>query len=265
MVSMIISWRNRIELAQALPSLLEEVENVGGELILVNYGGDEKQLDSQISAHRNRLRVVQIGGIPFFNKCAAHNIGAFYSDQPILFFCDCDILLPQGILASLIHRLEDHQATFLTLAGVTETEKNSRKAKHIVRFGYELNLKAANGRELRIVDHEEDAEDGCRQAPGLLILRKSHFLEINGYNSQLDGWGWEDQDMISRLTLGVGLTRISEGYVLHISHGDEARVMAYPYADRWASRDRMFRRALANYDDAHFYGTYTKDSEGIAR
>jgi glycosyltransferase involved in cell wall biosynthesis len=265
MVSVVISWRDRVELGQALPSLLAEVEREAGELVVVNYGGDPTKLDQQVSHFGDRLRVVQVNDKPFFNKGAAHNLGAFYTEHPVLFFCDCDILLPEGLLASLHQRLAESDSSFITLAGVTETEKNSRQAKHIVRFGYELNLRASDGRELRIVDNEEDAQDGSRQAPGLLIVRRENFLEVDGYNSKLDGWGWEDQDMISRLTLGAGLKRISEGYVLHISHGDEARIGAYPYADRWSSRDRMFRRALANYDDANFRGTYTRDTENLRR
>jgi glycosyltransferase involved in cell wall biosynthesis len=264
MVSIIVSWRDRVELARAIPFLLAEVESVGGELLIVNYGGNEQLLKSQVLGYQDRVKLIQVGPRQFFNKAAAHNRGAFFAKQELLFFCDCDILLPSGTLANMLTSVKQYDGTFLTLAGVTETEKNSRQAKHIIRFGYELNLKAADGRQLKIVDHEEDADDGRRQAPGLLMVRKQHFLDIDGYNSELDGWGWEDQDMISRLTLGAGLTRISDGYVLHISHGDEARVSAYPYADRWASRDRMFRRALANYDDANFKGTYATDTEGLA-
>jgi hypothetical protein len=150
--------------------------------------------------------------------------------------------------------------TFATLAGVRESERNSRRAGHVVRFGYQLRLRTADGRELEILDHEEDAEDGTRQAPGLLMVRREDFLRVDGYNAELHGWGWEDQDMISRLTLGAGLERIQHGHALHLSHDDQARIGAYPATrDRWESRDRMFRTALANYDRADFQGTYRQD------
>jgi N-terminal domain of galactosyltransferase len=99
------------------------------------------------------------------------------------------------------------------------------------------------------VDNEEDAEKGTRQAPGLLLVRRSDFMRIEGYNGRLHGWGWEDQDMIARLTLGAGLRRIQRGVATHLSHGDTARIAHYPpVRDRWESRDRMFRQALSNYD-----------------
>jgi hypothetical protein len=114
------------------------------------------------------------------------------------------------------------------------------------------------------VDNEEDAEDGTRQAPGLLFARREHFEAINGYNAHLHGWGWEDQDMISRLTLGLGLTRINEGRAIHISHDDQARIGFYPpVASRWESRDRMFRAALSNYDNNCFAGTFSQDVERL--
>ena len=42
------------------------------------------------------------------------------------------------------------------------------------------------------------------KAPGLLIVSKIHFLEINGYDEYYQQWGIEDDDMVKRLkALGV--------------------------------------------------------------
>lgn len=63
--------------------------------------------------------------------------------------------------------------------------------------------------------------------------------------------------MIARLTLGAGLERFIAGYVMHVSHDDHQRLKDYPKCrDRWESRDRMFRTALANYDMSDFCGSY---------
>jgi N-terminal domain of galactosyltransferase len=263
MISVIVSWRDRVELSKALPSMVSEVESVGGDITIVNFGGDPELLKQQVSVERKSVRLLSAGPRPFFNKPIAQNLGASQTTQPLLFFCDCDIIIPEGVLKAVASSVLGRSDCFGTFSGVRETERNSRQAKHITCFGYRLLLRTADGRELRIIDQEEDANDGARHAPGLLIVRREHFLFVNGYNGGLDGWGWEDQDMICRLTLGAGLTRISQGDVLHISHGDEARVGAYPYADRWESRDKMFRRALARYDNANFQGTFDIDVEGM--
>lgn len=262
MLSLIVSWRNRGELGRALPSLVASAENVGGEVVIVNFGGEVDYLQEQLSGYAGRCRVVSGPKQSYFHKAVANNIGARFASQNILFFCDCDIILPDGLVHSLVKQLADMPGHFATLAGVRETNLNARGGRHVVSFGYQLDIKTADGRRLRIIDNEEDAVEGTRQAPGLLLVRSDDFRRVGGYNGQLHGWGWEDQDMISRLTLGAGLTRITDGSALHISHDDAARISAYPpVTSRWESRDRMFRTALANYDDGNFMGSYTADND----
>ena len=260
MLSIIVPWYNRQELKLALLNLAKSMEEIGGDITIVNLGGDQELLESQVKDWKKFLSIINITSQGNFNKPVAQNIGASYAKFPYLFFCDCDIILPPGILLSLFNKIKENNNVFGTLAGIKETEINSRKANNLILFGYELRLKIADGTEVKIVDNEEDAEVGTRQAPGLLLVKRSDFEKINGYNSQLDGWGWEDQDMICRLTLKGKLTRISWGTAFHISHDDETRMQGYHnYDDRWQSRDKMFRRALANYDQDFFMGSYTKD------
>ncbi|MFT4927626.1 MAG: putative glycosyltransferase involved in capsule biosynthesis [Phenylobacterium sp.] len=267
MLSIIISWRDRVELKQALPSFIATAALLDGEVNIVNYAGSDQLLQQLLidtdnpNMNKTRVKITKVDGQQYFNKAAAQNSGASTANYQILFFCDCDIILNPEQIAELCHQVSRGEQVFATLAGVKETEINSRGASHVVSFGYELVIKTADGRCLNIVDNEEDSENGTRQAPGLLMVKKQDFIDINGYNSQLHGWGWEDQDMIARLTLGQGLQRINSGHALHISHDDHARMAFYPQvASRWESRDRMFRTALANYDNANFLGSYDTDT-----
>jgi hypothetical protein len=265
MLSIIVSWRDRVELGRALPGLIASAHASGGDVTVVNYGGSRELLAAQLGERQSEVRVVEVAGERFFNKSRAQNVGATHSSGQILFFCDCDIVLEPATVQSLVRRLTECDGHFATLAGVRESELNSRGGRHVVSFGYVLKIRTADGRQLSIVDNEEDAQNGTRQAPGLLLVRRSDFLAVNGYNSKLHGWGWEDQDMIARLTLGRGLTRINDGYAIHLSHDDHARIAHYPpVKDRWESRDRMFRAALANYDDANFRGTCAEDVAALA-
>ena len=259
MLSIIVSWRDRAELREALPRMVACAEIAGGDLTIVNFGGRSELLHDQLAGYSSRVQVVTIANQTYFNKSCAHNLGVARTNHPALFFCDCDIVLDPLCVLDLLSSLRASEGRFATLAGVSESSTNSRGGRHVTCFGYELRIRTSDGRFLRIVDNEEDALDGTRQAPGLLMVRRSDLLSINGYNSQLIGWGWEDQDMISRLTLGAGLERISKGKAIHISHDDNARVAHYPVSDRWSSRDRMFRQALSNYDQANFRGTYDAD------
>lgn len=260
MLSIIVSWRDRIELGRALPSLLAAAQRASGDVTIVNFSGSADLLREQLGELHDEVRVVEIAHQPFFNKAAAQNLGAASTHGPVLFFCDCDIVLDPDSVADLSQQLHSEPGLFATLAGVRESEPNSRRAKHVVSFGYELHLKTADGRQLKIIDSEEDSQTGLRHAPGLLLVRRTDFVAIGGYNAGLHGWGWEDQDMIARLTLGLGLRRTMAGTAVHLSHDDQARIAYYPaVTSRWESRDRMFRTALANYDDGHFLGTYQTD------
>lgn len=265
MLSIIISWRDRDELARTLPLFLQAARLSGGDVTVVNYGGSDARLCQQIVAPTWDIgRVVRVCGEPYFNKARAQNVGAGASRHPVLFFCDCDILIDPAEIADLARQVQNTPGTFATLQGVRESERNSRGAGNVVCFGYQLDIRLANGRRLQIVDNEEDAEHGTRQAPGLLLTRRDEFEAIEGYNGRLQGWGWEDQDMIARLTLAAGLKRIQRCIVTHISHGDAERIANYPpVRDRWESRDRMFRQALANYDAGDFLGTYREDNEQL--
>ncbi|ORC49132.1 glycosyl transferase family 2 [Burkholderia sp. A27] len=261
MLSIIVTWRNRNELGRALPGLVETARRLDGEVVIVNFGGDADALERQLKGQESAVQVVELRDQRHFHKTKAQNLGAHFSRGDTLFFCDCDIIVEPDVIASLVRQLEATAGMFATLKGVRETEQNSRQANNVVRFGYRLDVKIRNGRQLSIVDNEEDAQDGTRQAPGLLIVRRRDFLSVNGYNGRLHGWGWEDQDMISRLTLGAGLERLIDGHALHISHDDHARVSQYPVENRWESRDKMFRQALAYYDEDDFCGTFAEDVE----
>jgi glycosyltransferase involved in cell wall biosynthesis len=260
MLSIIVSWRDRHELVRALPHLIEAARKVHGDITIVNFSGSKRLLRGQIADSPFELQILDVPNQRFFNKSAAQNIGASFTSKPVLFFCDCDIILDPESVSLLAERVISEDGSFATLAGVRESRVNARKAKHVVCFGYELRVKTADNRLLVIKDNEEDGQTGTRQAPGLLFVRRTDFVAIQGYNSNLRGWGWEDQDMISRLTLGLGLKRIVDGHATHISHDDLARTAAYPpVSSRWESRDAMFRTALANYDNGNFLGTYERD------
>jgi glycosyltransferase involved in cell wall biosynthesis len=264
-LSLVVSWRDRPDLAQALPTLAKCAARYGGDVTIVNYGGSRDELLRMIAPAPVAIRVVTVAGEQWFNKARAQNVGAVHAQHDLLFFCDCDILVEEGALDELVQTVQQGSQVFGTVAGVKETQRNARKAGNVVMFGYQLNLRLANGRALQIVDNEEDAEDGSRQAPGLLVARRADFERAGGYNGRLHGWGWEDQDMIARLILGGGLARVQSGYVRHISHDDDARIRHYPpVKDRWESRDRMFRQALANYDRDDFKGTLPEDVAQMA-
>ena len=260
MLSIIIPWCDRAELKMALPSILENIQGLDADITIVNLGGDKENLKQQTLVSSD-INIINISKIPNFNKSIAQNIGAKYTTKPYIFFCDCDIIFPTGLIKELLDLLRKDSNSFLTVAQVKETEVNSRNAKNITSISYNLELKIKDGTTICIKDSEENSLDGIRNAPGLLMVKRSDFEKINGFNSEFDGWGWEDQDVICRLVLYAKLKYLTFGMASHISHNDNVRMKLYTqkYNNRWHSRDVMFRKALNNYDEENFMGTYKQD------
>ena len=258
MISIIIPWKNRVEIYRSLDCFMEVASAINGEVILVNYTGI---LDKSLMKQYRALRIIEVQDQHYFNKACANNIGAVHARYSKLFFCDCDIILETNIILKCVEYL-DQKSSFVTIKNIQEEKLNAISQNNIVCFGYRLTIKTIDNRSVEIIDFEEDSKTGVRNAPGLLFVNTSDFELINGYSGVLQGWGWEDQDMICRLTLGLGLTRHQYGKLLHLSHDDYARLGEYPsVSNRWESRDKMFRTALSRYDQNEFSGTYREDVE----
>jgi hypothetical protein len=78
---------------------------------------------------------------------------------------------------------------------------------------------------------------------------------VNGFNSQLVEWGWEDIDFLVRLRAAVGLRHESRGRAVHLGRADAT---ANRDAMR-ASENANFMRCLVNYHAGCFEGTYVED------
>ena len=71
----------------------------------------------------------------------------------------------------------------------------------------------------------EARNDNERHLSGLLMVSRPDFEVVGGYNENLMGYGYGDQDITKRLRI-AGLTRHSFDYnkVEHIAHGDKMRM-----------------------------------------
>jgi hypothetical protein len=116
----------------------------------------------------------------------------------------------------------------------------------------------SDGSIIELNGNWEDAVDGSRAAPGIISVKKADLVEVEGYNSELQSWGGEDNDIQLRLRRVLKLTHVQRGEAMHISHGDEQRCL---YG---MSRDQSGAINLATmcrrYCAGDFRGTYAKDT-----
>jgi hypothetical protein len=173
-----------------------------------------------------------------------------------LFFLDTDILLPPGTLTGI--RASLAPGSFVTLERVVESVPAQRvEGPYIQEIAYKLEFIRPAGRAVLLEMSRTRFTDGSRGAQGLILLARADFLQINGMNSKLEGWGWEDLDLIARLELGLDLRRLNVGSAIHLSHQGPPQASAK--ADRASSERLNFSRCLNNYLAGNLLGTYRED------
>jgi len=108
-----------------------------------------------------------------------------------------------------------------------------------------------------IEDFRIDILSRNRCAAGLILARKADFLAVGGYRSVLDGWGWEDNDVMIRLNRVQGLKRKQAGEAVHLTHADDVRDLNGK--DKIASTELNFDKVCSYYIRGELQGTYTAD------
>lgn len=265
-LSIVIPWRDRPEIAVTLERNAPRLTGHDLEVIVVDCGGEPGRLGEilagrQIPALRwIEMRLAELNKElnQEFNKALALNLGAHAARAARLLFLDADVILDRSFLPHGLARL-DRGGCFVTVGRVVESQPAAPPSPppHLREIAWSIELAGPGRRRVRIETNRLNLRDGSRSGPGLILLEREHFLAVDGMNSDLEGWGWEDLDLVARLQMELGLRRRPTGSVLHLSHGDEVR--ARRGAERAASERSNFSLCLANYNLGHFLGTCTDD------
>jgi predicted glycosyltransferase involved in capsule biosynthesis len=257
-LSVVIPWSNRPELYTTLSANEREFTASRAEVIIVSNLCDCRTLSRILKRSHPSVTLLQVKKKDFV-KSACMNIGASVANSSLLFFLDADISLPQGFLKTFVGDLG--RRVFRTVRHVTDD-----KVDHYVRAANEevaiqrvtFNIRVA-GREggATVPTARYDVNKHTRNGIGLLLVRRTHFLEIGGMNSDLRGWGFEDVDVALRLAYLLKLKHQECGWVIH--HDDDRRATI----NRHVSHARNMSLALASYMAGQFSGTYHHDTATI--
>jgi predicted glycosyltransferase involved in capsule biosynthesis len=254
-LSVVIAWCNRPEILQTLPQNIRSNALKDTEILVINGGGDAEILHSlnQLDGGA-RIRLLTLDGVQEFNKSECLNVGAYFSRREFLFTLDADIEVPSDFLDAALPRVAAERC-FLTIEEVIDVtpetcEPAGQRQSFIASKTVTTEYLAENGR--RALVRHRIGRDGSRTGPGLVILRKDDFLAINGLNSELRGWGYEDYDFQIRLQLGLGLKRVGTGRVLHHPHP--------PVTSARESNVRNAAACRARYERGDFSGTFAADA-----
>jgi glycosyltransferase involved in cell wall biosynthesis len=255
-LSILIPWCARDELRVTLTANAPIFRAHDAEILILNCGGSRERLRGLIDASGvTGARQLDMD-VPRFNKSLALNVGLAHARADLVFVLDADTVL-LGPLP--MEAIDDN--SFLTIEALYESahfdatrthqDATAASAKDAV-----LELTFRGGVKVRHQLSVRDELGNARAVPGLLLAKKGDLLSIQGYNSELDSWGWEDDDVLVRLQYALGRRRIQGGEALHLTHGDERRLLR---GSRSQSDRRNFIKCCRNYNNGIFWGSYRSD------
>jgi predicted glycosyltransferase involved in capsule biosynthesis len=179
----------------------------------------ERNAEKPVTKH------ISISGHRYFNKSIALNIGFQFTSAELVAVCDADVLLDETFFSEAVTLFEQRRTTKLALTP----------------------------------EYVKESSDGkVRPAPGICLLHKTTFLELDGYCSAYRGWGLEDRDFLSRLALaGVEVREVSWG--THLSHDNEERTKNYYSTSLAEMRQKNWELFCSRAENAVLTGTLTAD------
>lgn len=159
-------------------------------------------------------------------KCTGYNHGARYANTDILIFLDVDIIIDCSKLLECINEAlcngspecligYNGCAFYMTQQGENQF-LNTLDVEDLYSKIKDLHLITNSANEYALLGNNK-AVGGC------LIMTKESFKEINGFNPFFKGWGYEDNEIISRahrLGLNVTKSNIANHYLYHLPHSD---------------------------------------------
>jgi predicted glycosyltransferase involved in capsule biosynthesis len=266
-ISVIIAWADRDELASCLRQNAGMLNREGVEVLVVNAGGSAARLRSCVSGARYQsLRIIDVP-VQKFNKSLALNLGAHFSRGGKLFVLDADIVMRSDFISEASPMLEE--GAFVTIRRRYESAtpypspvwgtlaKNSGCIES-VRRTQNIELQFSDGSITTLRISVNDLLTGSDAGHGHVLLKKADFLAVGGYHSDVNTWGWEDDDLLFRLQKILGLRHCEAGEALHLSHNDDRRMLQG--ASKFSSNAANMLQCLLRYAKRNFGGTYFEDS-----
>lgn len=252
LTSIIVPWAGRSELPLALEKNRAMLSRPGRELIVVSQGDVSVVSGILAAANIPSTVLLQIPD-PNFNKCSCLNVGVAFSHGSRVFLLDCDIVVSEEAMCTAEAALEED--AFVTFAEGLETQPAGNPQilpeSHWLQSHRTITqLVLGNGAK---VEFDLWSSKSGRSLCGLMLIHKDHYIAVEGSNSELQGWGFEDFDLQIRLQAKLGLKRRSLGTALHLSHGRSPDLELAKTHTR--NRDHCFD----NYRNNRLLGTYPAD------
>ena len=196
-------------------------------------------------AEHEQVRYVDWADGPF-RKAACLNVALRRMNDGLVLVSDADIIWSESAVAALVDGASGDRICHIR----NVEESNPTRSEAANRFQATVDH-GSLGASVMIASVPVDRS--VRPGPGLVMASASIFHDIGGYNEELAGWGWEDQDLLIRAQLLHYRVR-SAGTVLHLSHGDVDRNRAHGYVSPLATRNANILRSCRRIGGGGLWG-----------
>lgn len=248
-LTILMSVKNRIEIIETLLYLDKQFkEHKPLEILIVSQDNNIQYLEESLKDLNTINDFVKIIHCPqdMFNKSLALNIGIGQSKGKKILQLDVDIQLNVLNLKKMVnHLIED---TFVILKEIKESEEDVIEGD-IKEFKFALGFKISN-MDISVDTSKYYFNNGTKMAPGMILAWKKDLEDIQGYDSNLEGYGFEDIDLIIRLK-ATGRKLIEAGYGIHLTQIADKTRRRSDTNNLWYCVDK--------YHIGNFYGTMNQD------
>lgn len=191
----------------------------GCEFILV-----EDDIESNLSfLQKDNIKYFHFKNNDVYNKCKSYNYGLTKATKDIVCFLDIDCLISKDNLLLAIKQATENKGIFIgynrTCMYFNYNVKNQIKThENLYEF---LDSFVDKNNIFTLFKNDKYTITNTKAVGGCLIGRKKTFEEINGFNPNFKGWGYEDDEIISRariLEIPIYAINSSKPFLFHLPH-----------------------------------------------
>lgn len=194
---------------KTVPAWLK-VKNVN-EIILVDWSSDPplEPIIRNIPGGE-RVKIIRVNGESDWVLSRAYNLAIKATSYSHVIRTDCDYHVREDFVAAHSKLMDGSEGSPVSETSVNDGEGAADDDKHYFAGNYNL---ARNENEVHL--------------NGAVFIRRKDFLEIGGYDERIQTYGWDDEDLYSRLeTAGLQKMNISYDHVSHVQHDNSGRAQS---------------------------------------
>lgn len=180
------------------------------EIIVINDGLESAQTESLVKKYENSLNIKYVFSgkrnstekIIWRNPGFAYNYGAQFSSGKYLFICGAEIFHENSTIMLMLSDIRADENTMVIPTGFDDRDGTytqnifNKSAAKIKPKLFDLNTKL----------------------PFLMCIKRESFFQINGYDEDMIGIGYDDDDIVNRFE-SIGLKyKVSKAKITHLFH-----------------------------------------------